>query len=84
MDRRTPKRFRPPPSPSRPDKGVLRLYVVKVSGLSRQQTTRLIARFRTDGRLEDRLGKPLNAYSWAVRTGDVASEPEPGVRRDVV
>ena len=67
---------RPPPSLSRPDKGVLRLYAVKVSGLSRQQTTRL----RTDGRLEDRRGKSLNTYGWAVRTGDVAaSVPETGI-----
>jgi len=54
---------------------VLRLYAVKVSGLSRQQTTRL----RTDGRLEDRRGKSLNTYGWAVRTGDVASASVPGV-----
>jgi len=42
----------------RPDKGIVRRYLSKVSGFSRQQLTRLIARFRTQGRLEDRRGKP--------------------------
>jgi hypothetical protein len=42
----------------RPDKGIVRRYLSKVSGFSRQQLTRLIAQFRTQGRLEDRRGKP--------------------------
>ena len=42
----------------RSDKGVVRRYLVKVSGFSRQQLTRLITQYRTHGRLEDRRGKP--------------------------
>ncbi len=40
------------------DKGLARRYLAKVSGLSRQQLTRLIARFRAQGRLEDHRHKP--------------------------
>jgi hypothetical protein len=40
------------------DKGFARRYLTKVSGLSRQQLTRLIARHRAQGRLEDRRHQP--------------------------
>lgn len=42
----------------RPDKGLLRRYLIKVTGFSRQQLTRLIARYRTQGRLNDRRHQP--------------------------
>ena len=42
----------------KPDKGVVRRYLVKVSGFSRQQLTRLIAQYGAQGGLEDRRGKP--------------------------
>jgi transposase InsO family protein len=42
----------------RPDKGVVRRYLVKVSGFSRQQLTRLIAQYGAQGGLEDRRRQP--------------------------
>lgn len=42
----------------RPDKGLVRRYLIKVTGFSRQQLTRLIARYRTQGRLDDRRHQP--------------------------
>jgi transposase InsO family protein len=42
----------------KPDKGWVRRYLIKVSGFSRQQLTRLIARHGVQGRLEDRRNKP--------------------------
>ena len=42
----------------KPDKGLVRRYLIKVSGFSRQQLTRLIAQYRLQGRLEDRRKKP--------------------------
>ena len=36
------------------DKGVVRRFVAKVTGLSRAQTTRLIGQYRRNGRIEDR------------------------------
>ncbi|MHB1203038.1 MAG: hypothetical protein ACYCZC_07840 [Acidithiobacillus sp.] len=40
------------------DKGLLRSYLCKVTGLSRAQMTRLIAQFRHAGRIQDRRGTP--------------------------
>lgn len=42
----------------RPDKGLVRRYLGKVTGLSRAQLTRLIGRHRRTGRIEDRRGGP--------------------------
>ena len=42
----------------RSDKGVVRRYLVKVSGYSRQQLTRLIAQYRAHGHLVDRRDQP--------------------------
>ncbi len=42
----------------KPDKGLVRRFLIKVSGLSRQQLTRLIAQYRRQGRLEDHRKKP--------------------------
>ena len=39
---------------SREDKGVIMRYLIKVSGYSRQQLTRLVAQFRQNGRLQRR------------------------------
>ena len=44
--------------PGKADKGVVRRFVGKVSGLSRAQLTRLIAQHRSTGRLRDRRGPP--------------------------
>ena len=40
----------------KPDKGLVRRYLAKVTGLSRAQLTRLIGRHRRTGRIEDRRG----------------------------
>ena len=42
----------------KPDKGLVRRYLGKVTGLSRAQLTRLIAQHRRTGRVEDRRGGP--------------------------
>ena len=42
----------------KPDKGLVRRYLAKVTGLSRAQLTRLIGRHRRTGRIEDRRGSP--------------------------
>lgn len=42
----------------KPDKGLVRRYLGKVTGLSRAQLTRLIGRHRATGRIEDRRGGP--------------------------
>ena len=41
----------------KPDKGLVRRYLGKVTGLSRSQLTRLIGRHRRTGRVEDRRGR---------------------------
>jgi transposase InsO family protein len=71
----TLKRFRYP-TLGRPDKGVLRQYVAKVGGLSRQQTTRLIARFLAHGRLEDRRGKPAKPFPSRYTPADILALAE--------
>lgn len=43
---------------TKPGKGVVRRFLVKVTGLSRQQLTRLIAQHGAQGRLEDRRQQP--------------------------
>ena len=45
------------PSLSKKDKGIVRRYLVKVSGLSRSQITRLIARWRERGVIEPRASR---------------------------
>lgn len=42
----------------KPDKGLVRRYLVKVTGFSRQQLTRLIAQYGARGRLEDHRHQP--------------------------
>ncbi len=44
------------------DKGVVRDYLIKVSGFSRAQVTRLIAQYRPSGYVRDRRGLPANAF----------------------
>ena len=44
--------------PGKPDKGRGRDYLIKLSGFSRAQITRLIAQFRGSGRLRDRRATP--------------------------
>lgn len=44
------------------DKGIVRDYLIKVSGFSRAQITRLIAQYRRTGRVRDHRGRPANAF----------------------
>jgi hypothetical protein len=53
------------------DKGLVRHYLEKVTGLSRAQTTRLITQFRNTGRIHDRRGKPAKPFARRYTTADV-------------
>lgn len=53
------------------DKGLVRNYLIKVSGLSRAQITRLIRQFRETGRIRDRRDKPANAFPRRYLPQDV-------------
>lgn len=57
---------------SRANKGVVREYLGKVSGLSRPQITRLITQFRTTGKVRDRRGPPAKPFARRYRPQDVA------------
>ncbi len=54
------------------DKGSVRDYLIKVSGFSRAQVTRLIRQFREKGRISDRRGRPANAFATRYQGVDVA------------
>ncbi len=71
--RRTLERFGYHHRPGRSDKGLLRAYLAKVTGLSRAQLTRLIARHRRTGDIRDRRRKPpANAFQRRYTPRDVA------------
>ncbi len=53
------------------DKGLVRDYLIKVSGFSRAQITRLIQQFRETGKIRDHRGKPTNAFSRHYQDADV-------------
>ena len=56
---------------SKADKGTVKAYLAKMTGLSRAQLTRLIRQHRDTGRVEDRRGRPparlISARSTASR-----------------
>ena len=52
---------------TRADKGVLRQYLLKVTGLSRAQVARCIALFADDGRIKDRRVRLLCRSCGATR-----------------
>ena len=54
------------------DKGLLRSYLCKVTGLSRAQMTRLIAQFHHDGRIRDRRGTPARPFPRRYTREDIA------------
>ena len=57
----------------KPDKGLVRAYLAKVTGLSRAQLTRLIAQHRRTGHIRDRRGRPpANAFQRRYTPGDAA------------
>ncbi len=57
---------------SKADRGVVKAYLEKVSGLSRAQITRLIRQYRDSGRIRDRRGRPANAFCRRYTPEDVA------------
>ena len=56
---------------SRADKGVVRQFLAKVTGLSRAQTTRLIAQYRATGRVRDRRGPPARPFTRRYTSEDI-------------
>ncbi|GEM_PF-1509318 len=53
------------------DKGLVRRYLEKVTGLSRAQMTRLIQQFRTSGRIRDRRGTPAKPFPRRYTPEDI-------------
>ena len=57
---------------SKPDRGVIRRYLAKMTGLSRAQLTRLIRQYRDAGRIVDRRGKsPAKPFRRRYTAADV-------------
>jgi transposase InsO family protein len=56
---------------SKVDKGLLRAYVCKITGLSRAQVTRLIAQYYRDGRIEDRRKAPAKPFATRYTPDDI-------------
>jgi transposase InsO family protein len=56
----------------RADKGVVLRYLERMTGLSRQQVTRLVRQYRQDGTLSSRHGAPRHAFSRRFTATDVA------------
>ena len=52
-------------------KGVVRRFVAKVTGLSRAQTTRLIAQYHKTGRIEDRRRGATRPFERRYRAADI-------------
>ncbi len=53
------------------DKGLVRRYLCKVTGLSRAQMTRLIAQFCNTGRIRDRRGPPAKPFARRYTPADI-------------
>lgn len=56
----------------RADKSVLLRYLERMTGLSRQQVTRLVRQYRQDGTLSSRHGAPRHAFPRRFTATDVA------------
>lgn len=56
---------------SRADKGLLRAYLVTVTGLSRAQLTRLIGQYVHTSRIQDRRGPPAKPFATRYTRADV-------------
>jgi len=54
------------------DKGVVRTFLIRVSGLSRAQISRLIRQYHETGRIRDHRGTPANAFARRYGPEDVA------------
>jgi transposase InsO family protein len=68
---RTLKRFGYAPL-GRVDKGVLLRYIERMTGLSRQQVTRLVRRYRKDGKLSKQPCAPKRGFTYRYTAADVA------------
>jgi transposase InsO family protein len=66
----TLKRFRYPHC-TRADKGLLRRYLAKVTGLSRAQVTRAITQFCQEGIIEDRRRAPAKPFARRYTAEDI-------------
>jgi len=53
------------------DKGLVRRYLERVSGLSRAQLTRLIQQFRETGSIRDRRGRPAKPFPRRYTDADI-------------
>jgi hypothetical protein len=53
------------------DKGVLLRYIERMSGLSRQQVTRLVRQYRKDGKLSKRPCAPKRGFTCRYTAADV-------------
>ena len=53
------------------DKGLLRRFLVKATGLSRAQVTRLLRQHRTTGRITDRRGAPNRPFARRYTRADI-------------
>ena len=56
---------------SKADKGLVRHYLQKVTGLSRAQISRLIRQFRRTGRIRDRRGPPAKPFLKRYTQADI-------------
>jgi transposase InsO family protein len=54
------------------EKGLIKTYVEKVTGLSRAQVTRLITQYRKTGRIRDRRGPPAKPFQRRYTQEDIA------------
>ena len=55
----------------RADKGVLLRYIVRMTGLSRQQVTRLVRQYRKDGKLSKKPCAPKRGFTYRYTASDV-------------
>jgi hypothetical protein len=69
---------------SKTDKGLMRRYLRKVTGLSRAQMTRLITQFRDTGRIRDRRGRPAKPFRRRYTQADVRLLAELDVLHDTL
>ena len=56
----------------RSDKGVLLRYIERMTGLSRQQVTRLVRQYRRDGKLSKQPCAPKRGFTYRYTAADVA------------
>ena len=61
---------------SKTARGLMRRYLVKVTGFSRAQVTRLITQFRESGRVRDRRGPPSKPFARRYTPADVQALAE--------